>query len=300
MILWFADAIKIIHNLRTIRAVFSCNRERSVLKYNAVYSIGLTAYLGDENSYSHAAAEKLTGGELKGYCTFSDVIAAVTAGECRYAVLPLENNVEGAVNEVYDRLCGSGLYVLRQGILPVRHSLIAAEGAELNKIVKVVSHPQAIAQCRKYLSSLGVPLVSVSSTSAALEEASTTVAAVAQKPKAGQTVLASGIQDSDRNATRFGLLGKTEERERGGSVSIAFDLKNTPGALLSTLTAVAERGVNMTRILSRPHRDGDGKYRFFVDFDFSGTGAELNELFGALKRECENFTFLGRYDVERL
>ena len=256
----------------------------------------MTAYLGDENSYSHAAATLLVNGGLKGYGTMTEVLAA--ANECENAVLPLENNVEGVVNEVYDALFDSGLYISRQLILPVRHSLIAKSGATIGGIEKIMSHPQAIAQCRRFISEIGVPVIAVSSTSAALGQATDKVAAIAFKPKAGQVALAEGIQDSLLNATRFALLSKRESAE-GRTVSIVFDLKDGPGALLKVLSVFYEHGINLTRILSRPHRSGNGEYRFFADFDFALSNDELNKLLRLVAGHCTAFRCLGRYDCDR-
>ncbi|MCH5160547.1 MAG: ACT domain-containing protein [Clostridiales bacterium] len=257
----------------------------------------MTAYLGDENSYSHAAAMRLVNGGLKGYNTMTEVLAAAV-GECEWAVLPLENNVEGTVNEVYDALFDSGLYISRQIVLPVRHSLIAQRGAKLEGIQKIMSHPQAIAQCRKFVSEIGVPVIAMSSTSAALGLATDTVAAIAFRPKEGQIALAEGIQDSLLNATRFALLSK-KESDRGNTVSIAFDLVDGPGALLRVLSVFDEHNINLTRILSRPHRSGSGEYRFFTDFDFSLSNTELNKLLQAAAKHCTAFRCLGRYDCDR-
>ncbi|MDE7463924.1 MAG: ACT domain-containing protein [Clostridiales bacterium] len=253
-----------------------------------------TAYLGDEYSYSHAAAERMSHGELRAYSTMSETIAAV-GKDCDYEVLPVENNVEGAVNEVYDAFFDSGLFIERELVLPVRHSLIVADGVTLDQVHNIGSNPEAIAQCRKYLSGLGVPVVAVASTSAALAAVQGGTAAIAFRPKAGQTAIASGIQDSAMNATRFALLTR-ERTSNGGTVSVAFDLRNEPGALLEVLGTVNAHGINLTRILSRPHRDGSGKYRFFIDFDFGGTEKELGKLFDEIERSCSDFRFLGRYD----
>ena len=267
-----------------------------MLQYKAVYDYGVTAFLGDENSYSHAAAQMLTGGALKGYDTVTNVINAVMRGETDTAVVPTENSVEGAVNEVYDMLPGSGLYVARQLVLPIRHSLIAAENCTLNTVKRIRSHPQAIAQCRNFLSTLSVTVEAVSSTSAAISRVDGESAAIGFKPKAGQIVLASDIQDSMLNATRFSLLTKHKTVE-GGTVSISFDLKNKPGALLSALEVMSGAGVNMTRIISRPHRSGDGRYRFFVDFDYSEDTDKLESFLESIRSACGGLWFLGRYDV---
>ncbi len=257
---------------------------------------GKTAYLGDEYSYSYAAANRLSDGPFIALSTMTNAISAVGAS-CEYAVVAVENNVEGVVNEVYDALFDSGLFILCQTVLPIKHSLIAQCGVKISDIKTVKSHAQAIGQCRKFLTELGVPVVASMSTSAALCEAKGNVAAIAFRPHDGQCVLKSGIQDSAHNATRFALLGKTPFAT-GGTVSIAFDLKNEPGALLGVLKAIYDRGVNLTRILSRPHRDGSGKYRFFADFDFEGGENGLDVLLGEVKKGCEDFRFLGRYDVD--
>ena len=267
-----------------------------MLKYKAVYDSQVTAFLGDENSYSHAAAQMLTKGALKGYDTVSNVITAVMRGETDAAVVPTENSVEGAVNEVYDMLPGSGLYIVRQIILPIRHSLIAADGATLGSIKRIRSHAQAIGQCRNFLSKLNVTVEAVSSTSAAISLADGESAAIGFKPKARQIALATDIQDSMLNSTRFSLLTK-EKSVEGKTVSISFDLKNKPGALLAALNVMSGAGVNMTRIISRPHRSGDGRYRFFVDFDYAESSEKLDGFLAEIKTACDGLWFLGRYDV---
>lgn len=262
-----------------------------------MYRANAISYLGDENSYSYAAAVKLAQGEYKAYNGLRKVMNAVQCGECDLAVLPVENNVEGAVNEVYDELYDSGLYILRQLVLPIRHSLIAADGADISRIRTVVSHPQALAQCRKFIDAHGFSIRSASSTSEALKAvgADGEIAAIALRPLCGQSVVMHGIQDSSLNATRFALLGKTPN-ERGDKASVSFDLKNKPGALLDVLRVISDNAVNLTRIISRPHRSGDGEYRFFADFDYASTDDELKKFLGAVKLQCTGFRFLGRYD----
>ncbi len=254
-----------------------------------------TAYLGDEYSFSHAAAVAMSDGELVSFGTLSQTLSAC-GNVCGRAVVPVENNVEGAVNEVYDALFDSGLYIMRQLVLPVRHSLIVKTGTPLDRVERVVSHAQAIGQCRKFLSELGVTVVASPSTSEALKCVDERTAAVALMPRDGQEIIARDIQDSAVNATRFSLLS-TEQSSAGGTVSVAFDLNNEPGALLGVLGIFFAHGINLTRILSRPHRDGSGKYRFFADFDFAESNAALFSILGDAERHCVAFRFLGRYDV---
>lgn len=259
---------------------------------------GITAYLGDEYSYSYAACRALASGTYRAYGTMSKVLAAAAERECEYAVLPIENNIEGAVNEVCDALFDSGLFIGAQYVLPVRHSLIAERGTRFGDITRIVSHAQAIGQCRVFLSGLdGVTVSAVSSTSEALLAAHGTTAAIAYKPRAGQEVLRVGIQDSELNATRFALLCR-EPNASGSCASIIFDLENKPGALLAALDAAYRRGVNLTRILSRPHRSGDGGYRFFVDFDCADA-LDVEGMLADVEKHTAAFRFLGQYDVER-
>lgn len=254
------------------------------------------AYLGDEYSYSHEAATALASGcMLRAYDTMSKVIAAV-GNECAAAVLPVENNTEGAVGEVFDALCDSKLFIQKQAVLPITHSLIAVEGGTIENVTRIVSHAQAIGQCRRFLSTLDCKVEAAPSTSAGLRLVDEHTAAIAFKPRAGQTVIASGIQDSALNATRFALVG-TDKCVDGDTVSILFDIKNEPGALAKLLVCVYGHGINLTRIISRPHRSGNGEYRFFADFEYGGTPDELDALVRELGGYCTMLCVLGRYDV---
>lgn len=256
---------------------------------------GITAYLGDEYSYSYAAAELLSSGRYVAYDTLTKTLAAATSGEAEYAVLPVENNVEGAVNEVYDALCGSGLFVNKQLILPIKHVLVAECGKALDQITRIVSHSQAIGQCHRFLCGVNATVEAVASTSAALEAVGGNTAAIARAPRPGQAVIASDISDSSMNATRFALLSKTRSDD-GDKVSIAFDLKNVSGALYSLLGILKQNAVNMTRILSRPQKNGSGEYRFFVDFDFDGSLSELDALLKQIESHALALYYFGRYD----
>lgn len=252
--------------------------------------------MGDEYSFSYAAANRLSSGAYRAYDRLSKVISAV-GNECEYAVVPVENNIEGAVNEVYDALFDAELFIVSELVLPVKHCLVAERGMTLDRIKRVASHPQAIGQCHRFLSGLDVEVEAVSSTSKALGVAVGTTAAIAIGPRDGQEILCAGIADSPLNATRFAVLGKAPV-ESGGTASVMFDLKNEAGALLRALDVFYRRDVNMSRILSRPSRKGDGKYRFSVDFDCLLSGDGLTEFLAKLGEHCVELKFLGRYDCE--
>lgn len=269
-----------------------------MLQYKAVHNTDeKIAYLGDEYSYSHEAARRLTALPLRAYGSMSEVIDAVGA-ECAGAVLPLENNVEGAVGEALDALAERKLKISAELVLPIVHSLIAADGVKLSDVRQIVSHAQAIGQCRKFLSECDCKVLASPSTSAALLRVGGDTAAIAFKPRPGQYAVKTHIQDSALNATRFALVTRATRRD-GNTVSVRFDVVNAPGALARVLDYLYRRGVNLTRILSRPHRSGNGEYRFFADFEFSRDNAELDALLGGMKEFCRELDLLGRYDITK-
>ena len=269
-----------------------------MLQYKAVHKTDeKIAYLGDEYSYSHEAARRCTELPICAYGSMSEVIDAVGT-ECSGAVMPLENNVEGAVGEALDALAERRLKISAELVLPIVHSLIAEDGVKLSDVRQIVSHAQAIGQCRKFLSEFDCKIMAAPSTSAALLRVGGDTAAIAYKPRRGQYAVKTHIQDSVLNATRFALVTRDMRRD-GGTVSVRFDVANAPGELAHVLDYLYECGVNLTRILSRPHRSGNGEYRFFADFDFTRDNAALDGLLDRMKEYCRELDLLGRYDIHK-
>ena len=120
-------------------------------------------------------------------------------------------------------------------------------------------------------------------------------AAIARAPKKGQVVLAESIEDSNENSTRFVAVRADAQKERGNKASVQFSTENKPGALLKVLSELNARGLNMTKIESRPAKKKMGQYVFFVDFMFYGSGSELDSLIKTLAAQAEDMRFLGRY-----
>ncbi len=256
------------------------------------------AYLGDEYSHSFAAAEAF-GGASKRYPTIRAALTAVGDGAADRAVVPIENSLEGSVRETLDGLNELSLYIRAERTLPIRQNLIGLVGAETATIKRIYSHPQALAQCRPFIDSIGAEAIPVGSTSEGLlrirapEEG-----AIARVPRPGQAVLAAGVESGD-NRTRFVLVAKTPDFT-GDKVSVAFETRNKPGALLAALEVFRDFGLNMVRIESRPAKNGLGRYIFFADFTFSGAKEELMRVFGALSGKTAFLKFLGKYDTEAL
>jgi prephenate dehydratase len=259
-----------------------------------------TAYLGDEYSHSFAACKEFFCGETAGYRTVREVAAAVVSGECDECVLPAENSVEGAVTATEDVLVDFDLYIRSRIVLPIRHCLVALPGAKLLDIEKVYSHPQALAQCGKWLSenvpnAERIPTLSTSYALGLIENARQ--AAVAGSAKNGQEIIARGIEDYKHNSTRFIRLSK-ELNDAGRRASVVFGAENRPGGLLYVLKLFESARMNMTRIESRPSKAGLGDYIFFVDFVLpeSNGDAALKELLCSLRKNAASVKFLGRYD----
>jgi prephenate dehydratase len=215
---------------------------------------------------------------------FGDVVAAVTAGEVVAGVLPIENVVGGGVREVYDLLLETEATVVGEVIVPVRLCLAALPGETIESIERVYSHIQALTQAEPYLRSRGWTLLAATNTAGAgraIREQDERGSAAVLSPRAaaihGLEVLASDIQAERRNRTRFLVLAMpaTEDlpapasAQRDGSrrSAMAFSVRNEPGTLVRALNVIADHHINMTKLESRPSREGTWEYVFWVDLD---------------------------------
>lgn len=255
-------------------------------------------YFGNEFSHTYACAERFyaEGNTLLGYPSVYKAARAVESGELDGAVLPLENSVGGAVADTLDALKKCDIYITAQHLVGISQSLIAVKGASIEKITAVYSHPQALSQCEEYLKA-NLPdakLVSVSNTGEALRMISRPdEAAIARAPLIGQEVLAEDIEDNKQNATKF-VFVTARPSFSGKRVSVLFDVKHRPGALLSLLSVLYEHNLNMTHLESRPSRDGF-KYWFFVEFECEGGKEKLSMVMQRLGEHAELVRFAGMY-----
>lgn len=225
-------------------------------------------YFGDENSYTYACAiEHFRGADMEGFPTIRSAVDAVEKGIVDCAIVPIENSVGGTVGETLDALKNYEVYITAQYLLPVSHSLIAIAGADKHEIKRVYSHYQALSQCEKYLQREfpNAKIISSPSTSEALRTIKQRdEVAIARLPLPGQTVLESGIEDVKTNVIRFVQVereGKTGER----NASVMFNTLNRPGDLLRVLEVFKQYELNMKKIESRPARDGEFSYWFYVE-----------------------------------
>jgi len=263
------------------------------------------AYLGPEATYTHQAALKNFVSSVRTHpcATIPDVFTAVERGEADHGVVPIENSTEGAVFHSLDMLVETELKIVAQIFLSIEHCLISME--PLERIKLIYSKDQALGQCRDWLRR-NLPAAQLSeshSTAEAVCKARETpgVAAVASRLAAelhGVPVVVAGIQDRADNVTRFLVLGKTVSPPLGAGrdkTSLVFSLHDQPGALLRALEPFSSRGVNLSKIESRPSRQKAWHYYFFIDCIGHWEDTAIQEAVEALRRECPFVKWLGSY-----
>ena len=237
------------------------------------------AYQGEPGANSHlAACEAFPDYEPVAYPTFEDALAAVKSGEARYAMIPIENSVAGRVADIHHLLPDASLYIVAEHFLRVRHQLMAKAGATLATINKVMSHTQALGQCRNTLRKLGLKPVPEADTAGSArlvsESNDLTTAAIASRLAAqiyGLEILISDVEDETHNTTRFVVLSKEPddaEPEEGPVVTtFIFRVRNVPAALYKALGGFATNGVNMTKLESYQEEGTFNATMFFADIE---------------------------------
>lgn len=267
-------------------------------------------YLGPRGTYSEEIAlgfYRGVDGHFTPYPSIDAVIRAVEAGEVTESIVPVENALEGSVNITLDTLAHEvDLFIVKEIVQPIRNNLLVKEGTK--HINVVLSHPQALAQCRHYLNRQypGAELVPVESTAAAAYQVASGAknhAAVGSQRAAelyGLEILAADIQDNPNNSTRFVILAKqpADNIAKKSKTSIVCQIHgDKPGSLYDILGEFASRKVNLTKIESRPARTGLGMYIFFFDIEGSTNEANVGAAVDAVRARSQWFKNLGSYSV---
>ncbi|MEA2467134.1 MAG: prephenate dehydratase [Thermoleophilaceae bacterium] len=272
-------------------------------------------FLGPSGTFAEEALRSSApaGVEEVPYATVWDTVMAVQARAVDQAVVPIENSLEGSVTTTLDALAGEGsdVRIVAEVVRPISHCLIARNGVGLEQVERVLSHPQALAQCARFLHErLPDARTEVSASTA---EAVRTAAGSAEPLAAigtrlaaelyGGSVLAERIEDRPDNLTRFVWLAPAGTAPHGtpDKTSVVFWGFNdeSPGALVAVLRELADRGVNLTKIESRPRRVRLGHYMFFADLDGADTDSAVSEALTALARRVETLRVLGSYPAAR-
>jgi len=269
----------------------------------------VVAYLGPPASYTHQAATEQFGSSthFRPLESVALVFDEVEQERADWGVVPVENSTEGMVGDTLDTFVHSPLKIAGELLLPIRHQLLARSDS-VDSIRKVVSHRQALAQCRGWLARNlpGVELDEVSSTSKAAQLAAarpglgaiaSLLAASCYKLK----VVASNIQDASNNVTRFLVVGRKDSEAPSGhdKTSILFTVRDEPGILSRLLRLLAAEGINLTAIESRPARSALGEYVFFLDLSGHRRDRRVDAALRRLERHCSKLTILGSYPCSR-
>ena len=322
-----------IGKIKTSKAkpVFSPGRERQIYKrlagankgplpketleaiYREIMSGSLSlqnpptiAYLGPEATFTHIAALRKFGKSLDYLeCeSIADVFTEVERGRADYGVVPIENSTEGALNHTLDMFIDSDLKICSEVYLSIKHNILS-KSKKMSSIKRVYSHQQVLAQCRIWLET-NLPLVKLvpvaSTTEAAMHAASSKASAAIASRLAAQiyklNMLASSIEDSAHNITRFLIIGGQEaERTGHDKTSIVFSMKDRSGALHDVLTPFKGSRINLTKIESRPSKKKAWKYYFYVDMEGHIEDEKVNQSLKQLQKHCNYYKFLGSYPV---
>ncbi len=260
-------------------------------------------YFGAVGSNTQRATKEYFGRDnAESYSSFEDIFKAVSNGEIKYGVLPIENSSTGAITDVYDLLGKYELYIVGEKWLRIEHVLLSKKGGNVADIRKVYSHPQALLQCREWLKDCGIECEECASTATACQivkdSDDNSIGAVADASNADiydLAIIQKNIATCKDNFTRFVVVSKKLIQGKSNKVSVHFVLKNNVGSLYNALKIFARYNVNMLMIESRPIRNNPQNYSFYVDLD--GDCRQKNVLLALdnLEQNSTIFKLIGAY-----
>jgi chorismate mutase/prephenate dehydratase len=263
------------------------------------------AYFGPQGTFTHLAAKRRFGdlAKLTGVPSIPEVFAVVDAGKARLGVVPVENTTAGVVTQTLDGFAESGLRICGEIVLRISLDLFSRSG-RLENVRRVVSHPQPLAQCRRWLDQYlpGVERVETASTAAAVAlaaedgDAAAIGSAIAGEAHSLQTI-ESAIEDRRENTTRFLLIGRQDPEPTGDDLtSVLFTIrKDEAGGLYRLIEPMAERGVNLTAIHLRPIAEKPWEYYFFIDLEGHRSDAKVGEALAAAAKVAHSHRVLGSF-----
>jgi prephenate dehydratase len=235
------------------------------------------AFQGEEGAYSQEAIMQAFGNDVETIAcqTFLDIFRAVNDARADFGMVPIENSTAGAINQAYDLLLDYDLKITREVILRVRHALMTLPGIAQSEIKRVYSHPQALAQCERYIANNNWEAIAAYDTAGAAKQLAearepnaAVIASLLAAHRYGLEILARDVQDITYNFTRFFVVGRAEPpRAEKSKTSLVFAARHTPGALYECLGEFATRGINLTKLESRPDRKLPWHYVFYLDFE---------------------------------
>lgn len=266
-------------------------------------------FQGEAGAYSEQAIKELfSAPETVPFHSVHKVFEAVEIGAVAFGVVPLENSHAGSINESYDLLVRHGVQIVAETYVRISHCLLAVPGTTLQQVRVVFSHPQALEQCQEFLDSLSAERVAVHDTAGAArlvsDEKKESTAAIASREAAeiyGLGVLAADIEDRADNSTKFVAIGRAGADLFGPAdkTSIVFATADVPGALYRCLQEFADRGINLSKIESRPSRAKAWQYHFYLDLDAPASDPVAQQALASLSAHTSFLRVLGSYAKAR-
>jgi prephenate dehydratase/chorismate mutase len=266
-------------------------------------NLTLIGFQGEHGAYSEAASLIYNPSLIPLPCKeFYDVFHEIVTGQLDLGIVPVENSLEGPVTQVNDLLIETELKIVGEIKIPIHHCLVALPETEYRDLTIVYSHPQALAQCREFITRHKLeakPFYDTAGAAKMLSENKPDAAcAIANKLCAELyhlEVIQENVEDHESNSTRFVILSRNESPGPGNKCSIMFSLKDEVGALFSILKIFSDRAINLTRIESRPHRNDPGNYVFFMDFEGSHKDEKVIDVLEVVHKKAKSYKFYGCY-----
>jgi prephenate dehydratase len=280
------------------------------------------AYQGEPGAFGEEAVIGYFGADAVepiGLSTFTAVCDAVEFGSADAGVLPLENSLAGTVGDALDALAEGSLTVVGELLLPIRHHLLVLPGTTLDDVEWVASHWQALAQCERFLEGRGWEVVPAADTAGAARELAArgdphagAVASERAAERYGLEIAARDVQDSPHNVTRFAILARSENHDLPAATGplaprpgeretlVTFETGHRPGDLYRALGSLADAGINLSRIESRPSGSGPWRYRFLVQVSGDAAAEPLAGALIGLREHTSSMRVLGSFDAADL
>ncbi len=268
-------------------------------------------FQGESGSYSEASARiqyPNPNYSFVPFRSFRELFEGVESSTVDLAVVPIENSTEGSVNETYDLLVEKPLYVIGEIYRKIHHCLIINKNSSPDEISVIYSHPQALAQCRKYIQNRHLESVPMYDTAGSVkfikETRNAGAAAIASKHAAqiyDMKVVEEDIEDNSNNFTRFLIISKRyDSNTDDNKISVIFSISHTPGSLYSVLQEFALRNINLTKIESRPTKNIPWEYYFFVDLEGNINDDKVSTSLSVVKTATIFFKLLGSYKKDEI
>ncbi len=266
------------------------------------------SFQGERGAYSEAAARSFFNEQIETIpqTTFAEVLESASSDKTQYAVLPVENSLEGSVGESYDLLYSTSLNATGEIYHRIEHCLIGT--GNIDEIDTVYSHPQALGQCRKFIEEHHMKTIPAYDTAGSVkmvkEINKKNCACIASKDAAEiyeMPIILDNIANNLNNYTRFLILSKENNSETGNDkTSIIFSIKHEPGSLYRIIENFNKNNVNLTKIESRPTKSNTWEYNFYVDFEGHQNNSKILEMLKKIKQETLFMKILGSYPSAKL